>query len=113
MKRITIIIAITMGCIFAGESNVLSTLKQIAKSIEAKYPNITNVSPSAPTRQGSENTNRDMGDIVGEWHGESRTDDMYITVGSDQTHPNVSQMMALEEGEGNIHVVTEAFETDL
>ena len=112
-KSISIVIIIMFSTLFAGNIKLTPRLKRVAKAIEAKYPNITRGEDRSPTHQTRNNINRDMSDIVGEWHIDEQSADMYITVGTDQSHPNVSQMMALEEGEGNIHVSTESFETDL
>ncbi|MBL7012805.1 MAG: T9SS type A sorting domain-containing protein [Candidatus Marinimicrobia bacterium] len=113
LKRLSLVIIIMFSTLFAGNIKLTPRLKQIAKAIEAQYPNMTRGEDRTPTHQIRNNTNRDMSDIVGEWHIDEQSADMYITVGEDQSHPNVSQMMALEEGEGNIHVSTESFETDL
>ncbi|MBT3936799.1 MAG: T9SS type A sorting domain-containing protein [Candidatus Marinimicrobia bacterium] len=110
---ISLLVIVMLSALFAGDLTVTQRLKKAAKQIKSKYPNITQESIESQVMNPNQRSNRDMSDIVGEWLVEDESQDMYITVATDQSHPNVSQMMALEEGEGSIHVSTEFFEADL
>ncbi|MDP7526494.1 MAG: hypothetical protein QF852_02590, partial [Candidatus Marinimicrobia bacterium] len=56
---------------------------------------------------------RDMDDLFGEWFVEQEKNEMYVTVGSDQSIPNMMQIMGYVEAEGSITATASDYETEL
>jgi hypothetical protein len=56
---------------------------------------------------------RDMDDLFGEWFVEEENYEMYVTVGSDQSIPNMMQIMGYVEAEGSVTATASDYETEL
>ena len=115
MYRI-VIIALSLSICFASD-DIQSRMDRLMKSLQEKYQvysledleNLT-FQPQVANRTLS---SRDMDDLFGEWFVEEQNFEMYVTVGHDQSMPNIMQMMALVEAEGNVTATASDYETEL
>ena len=106
MYRI-VIISLSLSICFASD-DIQSRMDKLMKSLQEKYQvysledleNLTFL-PQVANRTLS---SRDMDDLFGEWFVEEQNFEMYVTVGHDQSMPNIMQMLAMMEAEGNVTV---------
>ena len=87
------------------------------RSLQEKYQiyspeDLHKLKPLSDTRNRSFSS-RDIDDLFGEWLVLEENFEMYVTVGSDQSMPNMMQMMGMEEAEGGITVTADDYETEL
>ena len=115
MYRI-VTIALSLSICFASD-NIQSRMDKLMQSLQEKYhvysledlqkltiqPQVKNLTLSS----------RDMDDLFGEWFVEEENYEMYVTVGSAQSIPNMMQMMAMMEAEGNVTATASDYETEL
>ena len=110
------IISLSLSICFASD-DIQSRMDKLMKSLQEKYQvysledleNLT-FQPQVANRTLS---SRDMDDLFGEWFVEEQNFEMYVTVGHDQSMPNIMQMMALVEAEGNVTATASDYETEL
>jgi len=115
MYRI-VTIALSLSICFASD-DIQSRMDKLMKSLQEKYQvysledleNLT-FQPQVENRTLS---SRDMDDLFGEWFVEEQNFEMYVTVGHDQSMPNIMQMIAMMEAEGNVTVTASDYETEL
>jgi len=111
-----VIISLSLSICFASD-DIQSRMDKLMKSLQEKYQvysledleNLT-FQPQVANRTLS---SRDMDDLFGEWFVEEQNFEMYVTVGHDQSMPNIMQMMALVEAEGNVTATASDYETEL
>jgi len=110
------IISLSLSICFASD-DIQSRMDKLMKSLQEKYQvysledleNLT-FQPQVANRTLS---SRDMDDLFGEWFVEEQNFEMYVTVGHDQSMPNIMQMIAMMEAEGNVTVTASDYETEL
>ena len=115
MYRI-VTIALSLSICFASD-NIQSRMDKLMQSLQEKYQVYSledlqklTFQPQVANRTLS---SRDMDDLFGEWFVEEENYEMYVTVGSDQSMPNMMQMMAMMEAEGNVTATASDYETEL
>jgi len=115
MYRI-IIISLSLSICVASD-DIQSRMDRLMKSLQEKYQVYSledleklTFQPQVENRTLS---SRDMDDLFGEWFVEEQNFEMYVTVGHDQSMPNIMQMMALVEAEGNVTATASDYETEL
>ena len=115
MYRI-VTIALSLSICFASD-NIQSRMDKLMQSLQEKYQVYSledlqklTFQPQVKNRTLS---SRDMDDLFGEWFVEEENYEMYVTVGSDQSIPNMMQMMAMMEAEGNVTATASDYETEL
>ena len=115
MYRI-VIISLSLSICFAS-NNIQTRIDKLMRSLQQKYQiyspeDLHKLKPLSDTRNRSF-LSRDIDDLFGEWLVLEENFEMYVTVGSDQSVPNIMQMMGMEEAEGGITVTADAYETEL
>ena len=115
MYRI-VIISLSLSICFAS-NNIQTRIDKLMRSLQQKYQiyspeDLHKLKPLSDTRNRSF-LSRDIDDLFGEWLVLEENFEMYVTVGSDQSVPNMMQMMGMEEAEGGITVTADAYETEL
>ena len=115
MYRI-VIISLSFSICFAS-NNIQTRMDKLMRSLQQKYQiyspeDLHKLKPLSDTRNRSF-LSRDIDDLFGEWLVLEENFEMYVTVGSDQSVPNMMQMMGMEEAEGGITVTADAYETEL
>ena len=115
MYRI-VTIALSLSICFASD-NIQSRMDKLMQSLQEKYQVYSledlqklTFQPQVKNRTLS---SRVMDDLFGEWFVEEENYEMYVTVGSDQSIPNMMQMMAMMEAEGNVTATASDYETEL
>ena len=87
------------------------------KSLQEKYqiysPEDLHKLTSRSNTNNRSFSSSDMDDLFGEWFVEEENLGIYVTVGSDQSIPNILQMAAMMEAEGNITATASDYETEL
>ena len=111
-----IIISLSLSICVASD-DIQSRMDRLMKSLQEKYQVYSledleklTFQPQVANRTLS---SRDMDDLFGEWFVEEQNFEMYVTVGHDQSMPNIMQMMALVEAEGNVTATASDYETEL
>jgi len=111
-----VIISLSLSICFASD-DIQSRMDKLMKSLQEKYQVYSledleklTFQPQVANRTLS---SRDMDDLFGEWFVEEQNFEMYVTVGSDQSIPNMMQMTAMMEAEGNITATASDYETEL
>ena len=110
------IISLSLSICFASD-DIQSRMDKLMKSLQEKYQvysledleNLT-FQPQVANRTLS---SRDMDDLFGEWFVEEQNFEMYVTVGSDQSVPNMMQIMGYVEAEGSVTATASDYETEL
>jgi hypothetical protein len=115
MYRI-VIISLSFSICFAS-NNIQTRMDKLMRSLQEKYQiyspeDLHKLKPLSDTRNRSFSS-RDIDDLFGEWLVLEENFEMYVTVGSDQSMPNMMQMMGMEEAEGGITVTADDYETEL
>ena len=115
MYRI-VIIALSLSICVASD-DIQSRMDKLMKSIQEKYqiysPEDLHKLTSRSNTNNRSFSSSDMDDLFGEWFVEEENYEMYVTVGSDQSIPNMMQMMAMMEAEGNVTATASDYETEL
>ena len=115
MYRI-VIIALSLSICFAS-NNIQTRMDKLMRSLQKKYQiyspeDLHKLKPLSDTKNRSFSS-RDIDDLFGEWLVLEENFEMYVTVGSDQSVPNMMEMMGMEEAEGGITVTADDYETEL
>ena len=115
MYRI-ITIALSISICFAAD-NIQSRMDKLMQSLQEKYqiysPEDLHKLTSRSNTNNRSFSSSDMDDLLGEWFVEEENYEMYVTVGHDQSIPNIMQMIAMMEAEGNVTVTASDYETEL
>ena len=115
MYRI-VIIALSLSICVASD-DIQSRMDKLMKSIQEKYqiysPEDLHKLTSRSNTNNRSFSSSDMDDLFGEWFVEEENYEMYVTVGSDQSIPNMMQMTAMMEAEGNVTATASDYETEL
>ena len=115
MYRI-VIISLSLSICFASD-DIQSRMDKLMKSLQEKYqiysPEDLHKLTSRSNTNNRSFSSSDMDDLLGEWFVEEENLGMYVTVGSDQSIPNMMQMTAMMEAEGNVTVTASDYETEL
>ena len=115
MKKIVIILFTLSICLASG--NIKKQMDDLMRSIQYKYQ----ISGSEDlyklkrqqTLQHGRTASRDMEDLVGDWILEEESNELFITVGTDQSLANPFSMMALVEAEGSITATASDYVAEL
>jgi len=111
-----VIISFSISICFASV-NIQSKVEKMMQSLQEKYQvySLEDMQRLSPRFQTNNRTllSRDMDDIVGEWYVEQELIELYVTVGSDQSMPNMIQTTAMEEAEGSVTATSSNYETNL
>ena len=117
MYRI-VIIALSLSICFAS-NNIQDRMDKLFQSFQNKYkiysPEYLHKLKPLPDTKNRSFSSKDMNDLFGEWLVLEEHDvmSMYITVGSNQSMPNMLQMMAMIEAEGSVTASTNNDTTEL
>ena len=115
MYRI-VIISLSLSICFASD-DIQSRMDKLMKSLQEKYqiysPEDLHKLTSRSNTNNRSFSSSDMDDLFGEWFVEEENLGIYVTVGSDQSIPNILQMAAMMEAEGNITATASDYETEL
>jgi len=113
-RIVTIVLSISI-C-FASD-NIQSRMDKLKQSLQEKYQVYSfedlQKLTSQPQVANRTFSLRDMDDLFGEWFVEEEKNEMYVTVGSDQSIPNMMQIMGYVEAEGSITATASDYETEL
>jgi len=111
-----VIISLSLSICFASD-DIQSRMDKLMKSLQEKYqiysPEDLHKLTSRSNTNNRSFSSSDMDDLFGEWFVEAENYEMYVTVGSDQSIPNMMQMTAIMEAEGNITATASDYETEL
>ena len=115
MKKLVIILVTLSVCLASG--NIQKQMDNLMKSLQDKYQiygpaDLHKLKTQQPT-QHERAASRDMGDLVGDWIVEEESNELFITVGADQSIANPFSMMALMEAEGSITATAADYQTEL
>jgi len=115
MYRI-VIIALSLSICVASD-DIQSRMDKLMESLQEKYqiysPEDLHKLTSRSNTNNRSFSSSDMDDLFGEWFVEEENYEMYVTVGSDQSIPNMMQMTAMMEAEGNVTATASDYETEL
>jgi len=113
-RIVTIILSISI-CL--ASDNIQSRMDKLKQSLQEKYQVYSfedlQKLTSQPQVANRTFSLRDMDDLFGEWFVEEEKNEMYVTVGSDQSIPNMMQIMGYVEAEGSITATASDYETEL
>ena len=111
-----ITIALSLSICFAAD-NFQSRMDKLIKTIQEKYqiysPEDLHKLTSRSKKINRSFSSSDMDDLFGEWFVEEENYEMFVTVGSDQSIPNMMQMMAMMEAEGSVTATANNYTTEL
>jgi len=111
----TVIGFLTLSICF-GSDNLPAQLENIKDALQKKYQiySLEDLYKLKNPSQSSHRTApRDMEDLVGDWMLEKETEELFVTVGSDQSIPDPFSTMGLVEADGSVTATTNDFETNL
>ena len=115
MYRI-VTIALSLSICFASH-NIQSRMDKLMRSLQEKYqiysPDDLHKLKSRSLAKKRSFSSRDMDDLFGEWFMVDANNEMVVTVGSNQSMPNMMQMMAMVEAEGNVTASANNYTTEL
>ena len=115
MKRIVITLFTLSICLASG--NIQKQMDDLMKSLQDKYqisgPEDLYKLKTQQTPQHGRTASRDMEDLVGDWMMEEQNMEFFITVGSDQSIPDIMTLMAMAEAEGSITATESDYVTEL
>ena len=113
-RIVTIVLSISI-CL--ASDNIQSRMDKLKQSLQEKYQVYSfedlQKLTSQPQVANRTFSLRDMDDLFGEWFVEEEKNEMYVTVGSDQSIPNMMQIMGYVEAEGSITATASDYETEL
>ncbi|MBT3849336.1 MAG: hypothetical protein HOF58_08960, partial [Candidatus Marinimicrobia bacterium] len=115
MKKIIITLFTLSICLASG--NIQKQMDDLMKSLQDKYqisgPEDLYKLKTQQTPQHGRTASRDMEDLVGDWMMEEQNMEFFITVGSDQSIPDIMTLMAMAEAEGSITATESDYVTEL
>ncbi|MBT3502763.1 MAG: T9SS type A sorting domain-containing protein [Candidatus Marinimicrobia bacterium] len=115
MKK-TVMLLFALSICFAG-GNLPPQMDKIVKALQNKYQiySLEDISKlnNQPNVTNARTSSRDMGDLIGGWHLEDNSIEMFVTVGTDQTIINALSMMGMAEANGSISATASDYSTEL
>ena len=115
MKK-TIFLILSLSICLSSEGIPGGTANLI-KSLQDKYriytPEDLNKFKSHPNSRTHSNFIRDMNNLVGQWYLEADNLGLFVTVGTDQSIPNMLSLMGMDTANGGISVTHNDYETEL
>ena len=110
MKK-TAIVFLTLSLCFAADDvskKVQRILKATRQEVSQMKASLQNMQPSANSHQNQARSSRDPEDLYGTWYNESFDASLYVISGTDQTFPDLMDLLGLEESNGGIEVTGSA-----
>ena len=116
MKKIIIILTAWMVNYSSGIDRL--NFEKISEKLKDKYnihsvEDLNKLKSINKSRNSNGSNSREMSDFIGEWSLVNQEMGMSITVGTDQSMPDINSIMALDSAEGRITVIHDNFETEL
>jgi len=115
MKKIVIALFTLSICLASG--NIKKQMDDLMRSLQYKYqisgPEDLYKLKTQQTPQHGRTASRDMEDLVGDWMMEEEKMEFFITVGSDQSIPDIMTLMAMVEAEGSITATASDYVAEL
>lgn len=110
MKK-TVIVFLTLSLCFATDDvskEVQRILKATQQEISLMKASLQNMQQKANTHENQARSSRDPEDLYGTWYNESFDASLYVISGTDQTFPDLMDLLGLEESNGGIAVTGSA-----
>ena len=115
MKKMVIVLFTLSICLASG--NIKKQMDDLMRSLQYKYqisgPEDLYKLKTQQTPQHGRTASRDMGDLVGDWRVEEDNMEVFVTVGSDQSIPDIMTLMAMVEAEGSITATASDYVAEL
>ena len=116
MKKAIIILTALMVNYASGVDRL--NFEKISEKLKDKYnihsvKDLNKLKSINKSRNSNDTNSREMSDFIGEWSLVNQEMGMSITVGTDQSMPDINSIMALDSAEGRITVIHDNFETEL
>ena len=115
MKKMVIVLFTLSICLASG--NIKKQMDDLMRSLQYKYqisgPEDLYKLKTQQTPQHGRTASRDMEDLVGDWRGEEDNMEVFVTVGSDQSIPDIMTLMAMVEAEGSITATASDYVAEL
>jgi len=115
MKKMVIALFTLSICLASG--NIKKQMDDLMRSLQYKYqisgPEDLYKLKTQQTPQHGRTASRDMEDLVGDWMMEEEKMEFFITVGSDQSIPDIMTLMAMVEAEGSITATASDYVAEL
>jgi hypothetical protein len=115
MKKMVIVLFTLSICLASG--NIKKQMDDLMRSLQYKYqisgPEDLYKLKTQQTPRHGRTASRDMGDLVGDWRVEEDNMEVFVTVGSDQSIPDIMTLMAMVEAEGSITATASDYVAEL
>ena len=115
MKKMVIALFTLSICLASG--NIKKQMDDLMRSFQYKYqisgPEDLYKLKTQQTPQHGRTASRDMEDLVGDWMMEEEKMEFFITVGSDQSIPDIMTLMAMVEADGSITATASDYVAEL
>ena len=115
MKKIVIALFTLSICLASG--NIQKQMDDLMRSLQYKYqisgPEDLYKLKTQQTPRHGRTASRDMGDLVGDWRMEEDNMEVFVTVGSDQSIPDIMTLMAMVEADGSITATASDYVAEL
>ena len=115
MKKMVIVLFTLSICLASG--NIKKQIDDLKRSLQYKYqisgPEDLYKLKTQQTPRHGRTASRDMGDLVGDWRVEEDNMEVFVTVGSDQSIPDIMTLMAMVEAEGSITATASDYVAEL
>ena len=115
MKKMVIVLFTLSICLASG--NIKNQIDDLKRSLQYKYqisgPEDLYKLKTQQTPRHGRTASRDMGDLVGDWRVEEDNMEVFVTVGSDQSIPDIMTLMAMVEAEGSITATASDYVAEL
>jgi len=115
MKKMVIVLFTLSICLASG--NIKKQIDDLKRSLQYKYqisgPEDLYKLKTQQTPQHGRTASRDMEDLVGDWRVEEDNMEVFVTVGSDQSIPDIMTLMAMVEAEGSITATASDYVAEL
>ncbi len=115
MKKMVIVLFTLSICLASG--NIKKQIDDLKRSLQYKYqisgPEDLYKLKTQQTPQHGRTASRDMGDLVGDWRVEEDNMEVFVTVGSDQSIPDIMTLMAMVEADGSITATASDYVAEL
>ena len=112
----TLVVLFSLSISFASDFSA-DKWKQLFEQFQKNYPtfSIQDIKQMQSMIQSGDYdaSARDMEEFLGEWYREDETIEIYVTVDTDQSVPNMMALSAMEEAEGVITATGSDFEEEL
>ncbi len=115
MKKMVIVLFTLSICLASG--NIKKQMDDLMRSLQDKYhisgPEDLYKLKTQQTPQHGRTASRDMEDLVGDWMIEEEKMELFVTVGSDQSIPDIMTLMAMVEADGSITATASDYVAEL